>query len=143
MKLTGIYRKYTIYTLLVVLILGCITHYYIFRYSIHRSTDDVLQEYKLDVLEYAAEKDTIISLQELEMQHSRMYSYKVDFGKEQEYPIYDSLIYSNHEKEKVVYRVLRFDVKAGSFTTIIAIILHYSFVSDDQLLHPHIVDAFL
>lgn len=113
MKLTGIYRKYTIYTLLVVLILGCITHYYIFRYSIHRSTDDVLQEYKLDVLEYAAEKDTIISLQELEMQHSRMYSYKVDFGKEQEYPIYDSLIYSNHEKEKVVYRVLRFDVKAG------------------------------
>lgn len=114
MKLTGIYRKYTIYTLFAVLVLGSVTHYYIFRYSIHRSTDDVLLEYKQDVLEYAAANDTMVSLQELEMQHSRLYCYKVDPGEEQEHAIYDSLIYSNHEKEKVVYRVLRFDVKAGA-----------------------------
>lgn len=113
MKLTGIYRKYTIYTLFIVLILGSVTHYYIFRYSIHRSTDDVLQEYKQDVVEYAVKNDTMVSLQELEMQHSRLYCYRTDRARLREYAIYDSLIYSNHEKEKVVYRVLRFDVQAG------------------------------
>lgn len=113
MKLTGIYRKYTIYTLFIVLILGSVTHYYIFRYSIHRSTDDVLQEYKQDVIEYAVKNDTMVSLQELEMQHSRLYCYRTDPDRAHEYAIYDSLIYSNHEKEKVVYRVLRFDVQAG------------------------------
>lgn len=113
MKLTGIYRKYTIYTLFIVLILGSVTHYYIFRYSIHRSTDDVLQEYKQDVVEYAVKNDTMVSLQELEMQHSRLYCYRTDPARLREYAIYDSLIYSNHEKEKVVYRVLRFDVQAG------------------------------
>lgn len=132
MKLTGIYRKYTIYTLFVVLILGSVTHYYIFRYSIHRSTDDVLQEYKQDVLEYAAANDTMVSLQELEMQHSRLYCYKVDPGKEREHAIYDSLIYSNHEKEKVVYRVLRFDVKAG--TDMYHVMLSQPTLEEDDLM---------
>lgn len=77
MKLTSIYWKYTVYTFLVVLVLGSITHYYIFRNSIHRSTDDVLQEYKQDILDYAANHDTLLSLHDLELKHSRLLFHEV------------------------------------------------------------------
>lgn len=77
MKLVSIYWKYTVYAFLVVLVLGSITHYYIFRNSIHRSTDDVLQEYKQDIQEYAASHDTLLSLHDLELKHSRLLFHEV------------------------------------------------------------------
>lgn len=113
MKLTSIYWKHTMCTLLAVLVLGSITHYYIFRYSIHRSTDDVLMEYRQDIQEYAASHDTLLSLQDLELKHSRLFFHELDREerKEQECVIYDSLIYSKYEGEKIVYRVLKFNVE--------------------------------
>ncbi|MEG1748891.1 MAG: HAMP domain-containing sensor histidine kinase [Tannerellaceae bacterium] len=114
MKLTTIYHRYIIYTLFVVLALGSVTHYYVFRHSIHRSTDDVLQEYRQQVMDYADKNDTLVSLQELEMKHSRMMCSPTQYGEEQAYAIYDSLIYSPIQKERVVYRVFNFDVKAGA-----------------------------
>ena len=116
MKLTSIYWKYTIYTFLIVLIIGSITHYYIFRHSIHRSTDDVLNEYKQEILEYAALNDTIPSLKDIELKHSRLMFNEIDnnIDNNKEYAIYDSLIYSKYEKERVVYRVLKFNVNTGN-----------------------------
>lgn len=117
MKLTSIYWKYTVCTFFIVLALGSVTHYYIFRNSIHRSTDDVLREYKEDITEYAARHGRLLSPHDLELKHSRLIFREVDsIGggcKCRERAIYDSLIYSKYEGEKIVYRVLRFNVEAG------------------------------
>ncbi|MEG2243078.1 MAG: HAMP domain-containing sensor histidine kinase [Muribaculaceae bacterium] len=114
MRLTTIYHRYIIYTLLAVLALGSVTHYYIFRHSIHRTTDDILKEYQQQVIDYVDKNDTLISLQELEMHHSRILCTKVENKVEQNQAIYDSLIYSSQQKEMVVYRILNFDIKAGT-----------------------------
>lgn len=124
MKLTSIYWKYTVYTFLIVLVLGSITHYYIFRYSIHRSTDDVLQEYKQDIQDYAASHDSLLSLHDLELKHSRLLFHEVGRkkGGDSDYAIYDSLIYSKYEGEEIVYRVLKFDVETcdGTYQVLIS-----------------------
>ncbi|MEG1118908.1 MAG: HAMP domain-containing sensor histidine kinase [Bacteroidales bacterium] len=113
MKLTTIYYRYILYTLFVVLVLGSVTHYYIFRHSIHRSTDDVLEEYRQQVVDYAYKNGTLVSLQELEMQHSRILYSQIEDDARHKYVIYDSLIYSTHQQEKIVYRVMEFEVKAN------------------------------
>ncbi|MEG1794694.1 MAG: HAMP domain-containing sensor histidine kinase [Rikenellaceae bacterium] len=114
MKLTTIYNRYLIYTLFAVLVLGSVTHYYVFRHSIHRSTDNMLREYQQQVIDYANKNDTLVSLRDLEMRHDCLLCTQIESGVEREYAIYDSLIYSPHQKEKIVYRVLNFDVMAGS-----------------------------
>lgn len=124
MKLVSIYWKYTVYAFLVVLVLGSITHYYIFRNSIHRSTDDVLQEYKQDIQEYAASHDTLLSLHDLELKHSRLLFHEVGkvAKKGKECAIYDSLIYSKYEGEQVIYRVLKFnvDTREGTYQVLLS-----------------------
>lgn len=124
MKLVSIYWKYTVYAFLVVLVLGSITHYYIFRNSIHRSTDDVLQEYKQDIQEYAASHDTLLSLHDLELKHSRLLFHEVGkvVKKGKECAIYDSLIYSKYEGEQVIYRVLKFnvDTREGTYQVLLS-----------------------
>ena len=141
MKLTTIYRRYTINILLAVLVLGSVSHYYVFRYSIHRSTDDVLQEYRQRVIEYAAENDTLISLQQLEMKHSRLLFSQVAKEVDYEGVIYDSLIYSHHEQEKVVYRILNFDVKAGQ--TYYKVSLSQPTLEEDDLIFAVVISLVL
>lgn len=143
MKLTSIYWKYTVYTFLVVLVLGSITHYYIFRNSIHRSTDDVLQEYKQDILDYAANHDTLLSLHDLELKHSRLLFHEVGkaTGEEEECAIYDSLIYSKYENEQVVYRVLKFNVNTCDGTY--QVLLSQPTLEEDDLMSAVVVSLLL
>ena len=141
MKLTTIYRRYAVYTLLAVSILGSVTHYYVFRYSIHLSTDDVLQEYRQCVIDYALEKDTLISLQQLEMKHSRISFTEIEKELDGEQAISDSIIYSHHQKEKVVYRVLNFDVKANGI--LYKVTLSQSTLEEDDLIFAIIISLSL
>lgn len=145
MKLTSIYWKYTVYTLLIVLILGSITHYYIFRYSIHRSTDDVLQEYKQDIQDYAANHDTLLSLHDLELKHSRLLFHGLNKTagelNEGESAIYDSLIYSKYEGEKVVYRVLKFNVETREGTY--QVLISQPTLEEDDLMSAVVISLLL
>ena len=56
-----------------VVILGAISQYSIYRYSIHRTTDDVLQEYKLDIEKFVSEYDSLPSLQSVVLYTNRHY----------------------------------------------------------------------
>ena len=141
MKLAKIYRRYAIYTLLAVLILGSVTHYYVFRYTIHLSTDDVLQEYRQCVLDYAMKNDALISLQQLEMKHNRMLFSEIEQELGGEQAIYDSIIYCCHQQEKVVYRVLNFDVKANGI--LYKVTLSQSTLEEDDLIIAVIISLVL
>ncbi|MEG2122017.1 MAG: hypothetical protein RRZ64_08185, partial [Rikenellaceae bacterium] len=84
MKLTTIYNRYLIYTLFAVLVLGSVTHYYVFRHSIHRSTDNMLREYQQQVIDYANKNDTLVSLRDLEMRHDCLLCTQIESGVERE-----------------------------------------------------------
>ena len=110
MKLLKKYRSITYTSLCLVVIVGFIVNYYLFRYSIHRTTDDVLNEYRIDIEEYALHHGT---LQPLLVENSK-------FGEivpveEENYAllsatIVDTLVYSNYQEEKVIYRKMTFPI---------------------------------
>lgn len=110
MKLLKKYRFYTYTSLICVVIIGFSLNYYLFRYSIHRTTDDVLNEYRLDIEEFGKEKGSLEDFNVLQNKlitiHGNMKSLKgIDEN------IFDTLVYSRYEGEMVVYRKLRFPLK--------------------------------
>ncbi|MEG0807219.1 MAG: HAMP domain-containing sensor histidine kinase [Alistipes sp.] len=126
MKLSYKYRRHALLTLVVVLLLGCISQYYIYCYAIHRTTDDVLCEYRTDIEEYVSRTGSLMFFSTVELQHSylrttiapRSHS-KVKVRE----VIYDSLIYNRHEQEFLIYRVLNFPVKTNDQNFIVTLIL--------------------
>ncbi|MEG2061155.1 MAG: HAMP domain-containing sensor histidine kinase [Alistipes sp.] len=126
MKLSYKYRRHALLTLVVVLLLGCISQYYIYCYAIHRTTDDVLCEYRTDIEEYVSRTGSLMFFSTVELQHSylrttiapRSHS-KVKVRE----AIYDSLIYNRHEQEFLIYRVLNFPVKTNDQNFIVTLIL--------------------
>ena len=124
MKLTKKFQYYTHAGLIIVLSLGFVLNYYLFRYSIHQATDDVLREFKQDVEEFAAENDTIKYIDVLEtlMQLAQLDLSTEDRDRVDE-SIKDTLIYSIHECEMVVYRKLEFPVKTATEDYVVKIVL--------------------
>lgn len=109
MKLAAKYRRHYLVMLVGVLLLGFVTQYGFFRYSIHRSTDDVLREYRCDLEEYARRHHDLPVFNAIELQHSSIRRTDCLGGLPEE-PIYDSVIFSDHKREPVVHRVLNFVV---------------------------------
>lgn len=112
MKLVRKYRRYSLAVLTVVLVLGCVSQYCIYSYSIHRTTDDVLREYRRDIEEYAAEHDSLMTFSSVELKHSYLRAVGNRTGRAPriDETICDSLLYSVYEGEPIVYRVLNFPV---------------------------------
>lgn len=124
MKLARVYRRYSLLVLTVVLVLGCISQYCIYSYSIHRTTDDVLREYRRDIEEFAAENDTLSLLGNIELKHSYLRRASRDAVRPRvRQTIYDSLIYSAYEQEPIVYRVLNFPVSTARRDYIVTLTL--------------------
>lgn len=59
MTLVKIIRKYLFISMLPILVIGCISHYFIFGFFIHYSTDRMLTEQQLDIESYISEYDTL------------------------------------------------------------------------------------
>lgn len=123
MKLIQIYRRYSLYTLLIVLTIGSISHYYIFRYCIYDATDDLLVEYRHALEEYAEKNDTIIPYREFDTEYNKLLSYKTNKCLTKERAIYDSLIYSKYQEEQIAYRVLKFNLHTSKDNYMITLML--------------------
>ena len=111
MKLLRKYRSITYTSLCLVVLVGAIVNYYLFRYSIHRTTDDVLNEYRIDIEEYALHHGT---LQPLMAENSKFgeivpLDRNVDVS-DIPVQIVDTLVFSNYQEEKVIYRKMVFPV---------------------------------
>lgn len=124
MKLTSKYRQYTVTTLVCVVLASFTIQYFLFRYSIHRTTDDVLNEYRADIESYAAQHDTLQSFQSLELKHSNLEVKTSPYGLEDiDQTIYDTLIFSQYEREMVVYRKMVFPVSTSTRHYVVTIML--------------------
>ena len=124
MKLIKKYRSFTYTSLTMVVIIAFVTNYYLFRYSIHRTTDDVLNEYRIDVEDYAAEYDTLDPLLNLDTKLTVIDIYEsAGIQEEVDETIVDTLLYSHYEKEMVVYRKLLFPVQTSDKNYVVRIML--------------------
>lgn len=59
MSLIKLIRKYLFISILVVLLIGCVSHFLIFRFFIHYSSDHTLMDQKARLEKYIAENDTL------------------------------------------------------------------------------------
>lgn len=59
MSLFHVIRRYLLLTLLFIIVLGCVSTFFIFNTFIHQSTDQILYEYKDRVENYVKLNDTL------------------------------------------------------------------------------------
>lgn len=124
MKLISIYRRYTFTTLIVVVLTSFTIHYYLFRYSIHRTTDDVLNEYRIDIEKYAAKHGELAIIKSFEMKLSTL-CIENNYGSSEDIDetIRDTLVFSHYENEMVVYRKLSFPVTTPEHSYVVKLML--------------------
>lgn len=112
MKLSKIYKRYTLVTLSLVLMIGSLSHYGIITYFIHRSADHTLKEYRENIEHYIREHDTLIILDNPVLSDSRITAAAVHPGIYLEEYFRDTLVYSPYKKETVVFRLLSYTLQA-------------------------------
>ena len=122
MKLLTKYRTYTYTSLVFVVVIGFTINYYLFRFSIHRTTDDVLNEYRLDIEKYGENNGTLEGFNSIDNKLCRVYR-NVDLPVKIDENIRDTLVYSHYEQEMVVYRKLKFVVATDSQNYIVELML--------------------
>ena len=133
MKLLGKYRRFTYSSLCLVVTVGFIVDYYIFRNTIHRTTDDVLNEYRIDIEEYADEHKTLQPLIAVNSKFGQIIPVDNVYAVQGiDAVIVDTLVYSHYQEEKTVYRKLFFPVITDNQHYIVKLMLP-SFEEDDLL----------
>ncbi|MEG0796281.1 MAG: HAMP domain-containing sensor histidine kinase [Odoribacter sp.] len=114
MKLSKIYKRYTFIVLLLVLVVGSLSHYLIITHFIRRSADHTLREYRQNIEYEVAKNGTVEIWDNPLLNNSRLTGTLV--AKDvflQEY-IRDTIVYSEYKKENVVFRLLSYTQKNGN-----------------------------
>ncbi len=111
MTLIKLIRKYLIIGSVLVLLIGCISHFLIFRFFIHYSTDQVLIDQQKKVENYVAKHDTLPLLWKAVLQPLRIERKQI--SDPDGYPprqFKDTLLYSEETGSITPYRQLYFVV---------------------------------
>ena len=122
MKLLTKYRSYTYTSLVFVVLIGFTLNYYLFRFSIHRTTDDVLNEYRLDIEQYGEKNGTLDGFNSLENKLCKIQE-DVTLLSNIDESIQDTLVYSHYEQEMVVYRKIEFIVETKTKNYLVELML--------------------
>lgn len=109
MTLVKIIRKYLFISMLPILIIGCISHYFIFGFFIHYSTDRMLTEQQLDIESYISEYDTLSLATTLVLEPARIEQKAIDSGTVLPDKMFcDTIMYSEETGTFMPYRQLHF-----------------------------------
>lgn len=111
MNLIQLVRRNAIITMFLVVLIGSVSHFFIFRYFIHYSTDQVLTEYKQRIISYIALHDTIPLSNDLILQPARIEIQPITDITQYPSEIHkDTLLYSEVTGSFTPYRQLYFPV---------------------------------
>ncbi|NDV97039.1 sensor histidine kinase [Dysgonomonas sp. 521] len=77
MTLIQLIRKYLVISMLVVLVIGCISHFLIFRFFIHYSNDQMLDDQRKKIENFVAEHDTLSLASTLVLKPARIEQQKI------------------------------------------------------------------
>ena len=142
MKLLKKYRLFTYSSLCIVVLIGFIVNYYLFRNAIHLTTDGVLDEYRIDIQEYAEKHETLQPLLAINSKFGEIIPMAKDCdlsGMKDE--IIDTLVYSHYQEEKVVYRKLKFPVYTQDQNYVVTLMLPA--LEEDDLVETVLLSLFL
>lgn len=111
MSLITLIRKYLFYSILVVLLIGCISHYLIFRFFIHYSSDLMLKDQKAKIENYIARNDTLPLATTLILEPARIGEKRINKDQLMEKELFkDTIMYSEETGAFIPYRQLYFTV---------------------------------
>ncbi|MDR2949793.1 MAG: HAMP domain-containing histidine kinase [Prevotella sp.] len=115
MSLIKLIRKYLIISIIVVLLIGCISHFLIFRFFIHYSNDQMLLDQKARLENYIAENDTLPLAATLVLKPARIEEYAIeDIDVSHKNVFKDTIMYSEETGTFTPYRQLHFTVSYGN-----------------------------
>lgn len=115
MSLIKLIRKYLIISIIVVLLIGCISHFLIFRFFIHYSNDQMLLDQKARLENYIAENDTLPLAATLVLKPARIEEYAIeDVDVLHKNVFKDTIMYSEETGTFTPYRQLHFTVSYGN-----------------------------
>ena len=140
MKLLKKYRFYTYTSLVFVVMVGFTLNYYLFRFSIHRTTDDVLNEYRLDIEEYVEKNGSLAGFNPMNNKLCQIKD-NVKVNNEMDEGIVDTLVYSHYEKEMVVYRKMDFQINTKGHNYDVMLMLPT--LEEDDLIETVIISLVL
>lgn len=121
MKLSKIYRHYSLVTLLIVLLLGTVSHYFIFRYAIQFSADHTLKAFKNNIEEYIAINDSLVVVDNPHLNNSIISVQEVPLSITLPEYFCDTLIYDDFKRELIVYRMCTFSLKGKNENYLISL----------------------
>ena len=142
MRLLKKYRGFTYTSLCVVVLIGAIVNYYLFRYSIHRTTDEVLNEYRIDIEDYASHHGTLEPLIAVNSKFGEIVPLVPSSDvADIDVSITDTLVYSHYQEEMVVYRKLIFPILTPQQKYVVQLMLPA--LEEDDLLQTVIISLVL
>ncbi|MDH6304929.1 signal transduction histidine kinase [Parabacteroides sp. PF5-5] len=111
MSLIKLIRRYLLVSVLIVLLLGCISHFLIFRFFIHYSSDEMLKDQKVKIENYIARNDTLPLAATLVLKPARIEVKKIENLQSFPAEIFkDTVMYSEETGTFTPYRQLYFTV---------------------------------
>jgi len=111
MSLIKLIRKYLFISTLAVLVIGCISHFLIFSFFIHYSSDQMLKDQKVKIENYIARNDTLPLATTLVLKPARIEEKVI--GKDQlmaKEEFRDTIMYSEETGAFIPYRQMYFTV---------------------------------
>jgi len=111
MTLIQIIRKYLLVSMLVVLVIGCISHFLIFRFFIHYSNDQMLDDQRKKIENFVAEHDTLSLASTLVLKPARIEQRKISDPESYPEGLYkDTVMLSEETGLLTPYRQLYFPI---------------------------------
>lgn len=133
MSLVKLIRKYLFISILIVFLLGCISHFFIFRFFIHYSSDQMLTEQKTRIENYIAQNDTLPLASTLVLKPARIEEKEVTIEELLSKEMFkDTIMYSEETGTFTPYRQLYFTVSYKNEHRLINI-NQPTMISDDLL----------
>lgn len=111
MSLVRLIRKYLLISILIVFLLGCISHFLIFRFFIHYSSDKMLKDQKARIENFIDLNDTLPLASTLVLKPARIEEQEIDASQLLSKEIFkDTVMYSEETGAFTPYRQLYFSV---------------------------------
>ncbi|MEG2023284.1 MAG: HAMP domain-containing sensor histidine kinase [Alistipes sp.] len=121
MKLSKIYKRYTLITLILVLLIGSISHFLVLTHFVHHSADHTLREYRQNIEQHQTSCDTLNFADNTLLDNSRItWCYVADDQYVKEY-LRDTMIYNDYKKEQVVFRLLSYTTRHGNANLLVTL----------------------
>ena len=124
MKLLKKYRSYTYSSLCMVILIGFLSNYILFKNSNHESANKVIESYRKDIEDYAVEHGTLRPLLSVNSKFGNIV--QADSSDDLERindKITDTLAYDVYQDEMVIYRKMIFPVRADDGSYIVQLML--------------------